>query len=382
MKVVNTRGIKEKILSYLEKQQIERYIAETITGPISSEGLQYSDEMKLEELANKFLEHASDWGEAYTYDEAMITTILMTLVKEHPPINHEEMVPVYESIVRNGRIFHGDDFSKDPYLDRIWIGGESSGNYTYSNQSFERNELFIYDSPVDMGNGIRIPKIGIFDQGYNYPFLSKGDAGICGITPYLVYTMESHIEKASGKVLNLGCGMGYFAYRAHRKEDVECVTVVEKQPEKLELFQRYVLPQFDHPEKIEVIGQDPVVFMENVPDGRYDHCFADICVNNTDLQPYFQVKKSCRKYNKTKMSFWIEDSLVDTLKNMVFLEILAAAKESMGLSGSVYDEITPEGEQVLNILQTVLEKEEITRPDHFDWYMKTENVIKLILDRM
>ena len=105
MKVVNTRGIKEKILLYLEKQQIERYIAETITGPISSEGLQYSDEMKLEELANKFLEHASDWGEAYTYDEAMITTILMTLVKEHPPINHEEMVPVYESIVFMEMIF-------------------------------------------------------------------------------------------------------------------------------------------------------------------------------------------------------------------------------------------------------------------------------------
>ena len=53
-------------------------------------------------------------------------------------------------------------------------------------------------------------------------------------------------------VLILGLGMGYAAYMMHLKDNVSKVTVIEHDPEVIELFEKYTLPQFEHPEKVDV----------------------------------------------------------------------------------------------------------------------------------
>ena len=48
------------------------------------------------------------------------------------------------------------------------------------------------------------------------------------VTPNEVHTMKADIEKAHGKVLTYGLGLGYFPFMTSRKEEVTSVTVVER----------------------------------------------------------------------------------------------------------------------------------------------------------
>ena len=70
------------------------------------------------------------------------------------------------------------------------------------------------------------------------------------ISPNEVFTMDQPIKKAKGKVLTLGCGMGYFAYMVSLKEDVESITIVELEQSVINLFEIYLLPQFENKDKI------------------------------------------------------------------------------------------------------------------------------------
>ena len=70
------------------------------------------------------------------------------------------------------------------------------------------------------------------------------------VTPNEVYTVQPAIDNAKGKVLTLGCGMGYFAYMASLKEEVESITIIELEQDVIDLFENSILPQFENKDKI------------------------------------------------------------------------------------------------------------------------------------
>ena len=73
------------------------------------------------------------------------------------------------------------------------------------------------------------------------------------------------------------------------------VTIVEKQPEVIELFNTYILPQFENKDKITVLQAYAFAFMQNLPDGEYDYCFADIQIGNTDTITHMKMKKTLQE---------------------------------------------------------------------------------------
>jgi hypothetical protein len=97
-----------------------------------------------------------------------------------------------------------------------------------------------------------------------------------------------------------------------------------------------------------------------------------------DLVPYLETKKICRRFHKMKQSFWIEESLTDMLVNMAFVTILEAFNENLGLARPNPEGVSEEGKQVLAILHDLLEKEEISRPDHIDWFLDPMNLLKML----
>lgn len=64
------------------------------------------------------------------------------------------------------------------------------------------------------------------------------------VTPNEIETMRAPIARAHGRVLTFGLGIGYFAFMAASKADVESVTVVEREAAVIRLFTRLLLPQF------------------------------------------------------------------------------------------------------------------------------------------
>ena len=191
---------------------------------------------------------------------------------------------------------------------------------------------------------------------------------------------EKPIKNAKGKVLTLGCGMGYFAYMASIKEDVESITIIELEQNVIDLFEKCILPQFENKDKIKIVKADAVEYLRNTEDGVYDYCFADIWIGIEDIAPYFAVKEIGRNLRKTKIEYWIEDSFAILLSSSVWIEIMKAFSEANKMEIPPLDEskLASSDKRKENYIQRILSDVEISKPEHIDYYMKPQNIISLI----
>ena len=144
----------------------------------------------------------------------------------------------------------------------------------------------------------------------------SGDMAIMSITPNEIYTMEAPIAAATGNVLTFGLGLGYYAYSAHIKPEVTSVTIVEHDPDIIEIFNTYILPQFDYPEKIKVIHADAYEFASKTDSAHYSSVFVDIWYNCMDgINCYLEFLSM--GWIGANISYWLEDVLIDTLKQQL-----------------------------------------------------------------
>ena len=144
------------------------------------------------------------------------------------------------------------------------------------------------------------------------------------ITPNEIETMQPVIDAAKGKVITFGLGLGYFPYMTSEKQEVSSVTVVEKDVKVIRLFQKYILPQFPHPEKVSIIPMDAFEYIEKHSENeKYDLAFADLWHDVSDgLDCYLRMKKLERYHYAGKYFYWIEDSMLSHLRWYVFQELL------------------------------------------------------------
>jgi predicted methyltransferase len=136
-------------------------------------------------------------------------------------------------------------------------------------------------------------------------------------------TCEEAIEAARGKVVTFGLGLGYYAYMASRKPNVESVTVVERSEEVIELFKRHILPHFDFPEKINIVCSDAFEYAKGrMPQEKFDVAFVDIWRDASDGAPIYKEMKSLEPLSPgTKFLYWIENFLISRLRAEKFAKI-------------------------------------------------------------
>ena len=228
-----------------------------------------------------------------------------------------------------------------------------------------------------------IPRIGAID--YKFSGLNLLENGIpwMSISPNEICTMEQPIAEAFGNVLTLGCGIGYYAYMASLKDNVKSVTIIEKSEKVIDLFQKHLLPQFEHKDKIKIIQDDALSYMKKLNDDVYDYCFADIWQNNLDAVPYLELKKTCRKFKSMKISYWIEDSLVASMMPFVSFILLEAFYKSAKIDAHnaktvMQQHATEKHVYILETLEEVLRGKEIKRPEQWDYYMDYRNIMHLL----
>lgn len=243
-------------------------------------------------------------------------------------------------------------------------------------------EVDIYNIPKRIDQlHIDIPRVSCFVEKFEYPviFQKSIKSTWMSVSPNEVFTMEREIENAKGKVLTLGCGMGYFAYMASLKEKVESVTIIELEQSVIDLFETCILPQFENKEKINIIKADAIEYMRNIEDGLYDYCFADIWIGIEDIKPYFAVKEVGRKWRKTKIDYWIEESFAILLSSNVWIEILKSFYETSNIEiPSVDYKFTEDDVRKEEYIHKLLDGIEITKPEHIDYYLNPKNLIDMI----
>ena len=202
-------------------------------------------------------------------------------------------------------------YSSDPYYQNIHFNTLKDGLIEFKDEVYEAYEMFVYDDIEKLPDGRQIPKVGYFNREFIYPTILENNQNWMSVTPNEVETMRKDIKDAKGRVLTFGLGLGYFAYMTALKEDVESVTVVELNSKEINLFNKYILPQFACKDEVKVVHADAYDFAKkNYGKKEFDYVYVDIWHDVGDGLQMYKKFKEYEKLNPTaEYRYWIEKSI-------------------------------------------------------------------------
>jgi hypothetical protein len=212
-------------------------------------------------------------------------------------------------------------YLENPYYRSIQIPEIKFGHWALKYQKHKAYEAFIYKDLVVKPDYREFPYIGFFNEEFRFPSVMENAHEWMSIKPSEIETTQPAIDAAEGHVLTFGLGLGYFTYMASRKESVKSITVVECDKEVIQLFERYILPQFQHhKEKVKIISADAFEYAkEQMPNRNFDYAFVDLWHDVSDgLDMYLRMKKLEQFNHQTKFLYWIEDSLLSGFRWQIF----------------------------------------------------------------
>lgn len=203
------------------------------------------------------------------------------------------------------------DYTGDPYYQNILFPQAKAGSWHFASQEYAPYEAFVCDDFLALEDGRVIPQIGFFDAAFSYPVVLEGGREWMMITPNEINTMKEPIANALGRVCAFGLGLGYYPYMVSQKQEVKEVTVVEKDKTVMDLFTRYILPQFPNRDKIRLIHQDAFDYARNqMKEEAFDVIFTDLWHDPLDGRELYLKMKTFEKQNpNSHFDYWIEKTL-------------------------------------------------------------------------
>lgn len=210
-------------------------------------------------------------------------------------------------------------YRNDEYARTVSFSDLSVGKWHFTHGGFCAYEPFVCGHPTLTEELREIPSIGYFDEPFRYPSVTENGVEWMTVTPNEVETMREPIARAHGDVLTYGLGLGYFAFHASQKETVGSVTVVERDEALVGLFSDRILPQFPQAKKIRIVCADAFAFTEQIMQPKqFDFAFVDLWHDQSDGLPlYLRMKRLEARFPETEFSYWIEPTLLSSLRRMV-----------------------------------------------------------------
>ena len=230
-----------------------------------------------------------------------------------------------------------NEYLNNPYLKALKNLTFKDNDWSLSYKTLKAYSLFPYEEEYHFGGDASLKmSLGFFDKDYTYPTIGLYDNEWMSLNPFEIRTMQMPLQIATGKVLTLGLGLGYFAFMAHLKEDVKEVHIVEMDVELIKAFNKYLLPLFPYPEKIHIHKADAFYFIKDIKDKDYDFIFSDLWHDASDGLPmYIKLKEHFDTFKVTKRMYWIEGSIVTYLRTLV----IGVMKDEYYHLENEYDEI-------------------------------------------
>ena len=273
------------------------------------------------------------------------------------------------------RILESKHFTDNPYYQLLRrIPNFSKGNIVYRQLKTGAYIPLTIEEKVENPSRFYadISPLGAFPEDFYYPVIMQNKRIWMSFAPHDTETSEYQIAHAHGKVLTYGLGLGYFAYMASEKKDVESVTVIEFDPEIIRLFKEHLLPVFPHPEKIRIIQGDAVAYGKEAKE-KYDYLFADIWHDAEDGLPFYILMKKNERIAKV-CEYWIEQDMLVYLRRYV-LSLLE--EEADGATDADYRSKETFNDRMFRELHILLKNREIRTKEDIDALLCRESLIDL-----
>ena len=237
--------------------------------------------------------------------------------------SEEDKRLIRDYIIPSVTLLDAKKYTTDPYYKNIKLPDIKDGNWEFKNESYKPYRAVIAHDMKFFDDFKEFPPLGFFTEEFKFPAVLEDGNEWMTLTPVDMDTCEEAIEKARGKVVTFGLGLGYYAYMASLKENVSSVTVVEKSEKVIELFKKYIFPHFPSKDKIKIVNADAFEYAEEVmPEEEFDFAFVDIWRDASDGAPIYKRMKPLEKLSKkTEFSYWIENFLISRLRAEKFVEI-------------------------------------------------------------
>ena len=200
-------------------------------------------------------------------------------------------------------------YEADAYFQTVKPAMGLHGNIDLVHEHIAPMELFVAADFERDAQGRILPRLGWFDRSFAYPALREDGQVWMTVTPNEINTIQPAVAQSRGKVLTYGLGLGYYAFHCLLKEAVASVTVVEKNPTVIEVFQRHLLPFFPRQEDLRIIQADAFDYAaQTMPREGYDTVFTDLWRDAADGIPLYQRMKRLETPGPRYL-YWMEKTL-------------------------------------------------------------------------
>ena len=195
------------------------------------------------------------------------------------------------------------------------------------------------------------------------------------ITPNEINTMSCASKKARGDVIIFGLGLGYFPYIISLKNEVKFITIIEKDSHIIDIFNKYLLPQFEQKSKIKIINCDAYNIIKSPL--NYDFAFVDLWHNPDDgIEIFLDFKRNEHLSPKCEFSYWIERSFYAYLRR-IFIALLY--EQLNDFDEKTYQFSTSTFEKIINKYYKNTKNITLKTKDDIIAILSDDSLLKLVL---
>ena len=284
--------LNKRIEALISNNNININVADLLVNAFS-----YTDIFDIDEIKQYIKEGLNE-------KEAMMEIFCRSFNIDYELEENKEVMDAY--ILNNLKKLDPKEYLDNPYVQTIKATGKYK-KYALKYITYEPYQLFAYDD-ISIKGDKENSRIGCFDNKFSYLALTEGNNIWMSLNPNEIETMKPYINTAKGNVLVLGLGMGYVPFMMAMKNEVKSITIIEKDPEIIGLFNSLIFPSFKNKEKIKIVEDDAINYVKK--NNRYDYIFADLWHSPEDgLSLFIQLKRINRS-----IDCWLEVSMYALLR--------------------------------------------------------------------
>lgn len=230
---------------------------------------------------------------------------------------------IMDYITPSIRLLDTGKYTENPYYKNISLESVKDGSWEIRPEEYKPYQAVICHDMIINDDFTELPPLGFFTESFRFPAILEDGNEWMTLTPVDLDTCEEAIEKAHGRVVTFGLGLGYYAYMASEKDEVESVTVVELSEDVIRLFKEHILPKMPNAHKIKIVRSDAFEYAERVmPRENFNIAFVDTWRDAGDGAPMYKRMKALESLSPdTEFLYWVEGFLRSRVRAEKFCDL-------------------------------------------------------------